>query len=150
MSITSQRYALYRDDTLIASDLPFLPVILKFAREDARREYSQERPACYVITGLSGFKRVGSHIRGRIHWEDQSRVSSCFRSHSDNWPPATAQAVQHPSHGSFVSPSEPLPPSALAPKVLEALDQPGIAEPDPTQKTIGFTKNADEVKFPEN
>lgn len=70
MSTLKQRYALYRDNTLIAADLPYLAAIEKFARADARREHAQERSACYVITGLSGFKRVGSHFKGRIHWED--------------------------------------------------------------------------------
>lgn len=93
MSTTRQKYSLYRDDTLIASDLPYLAAIVKFAREDARREYSQARPACYIITGLSGFKRVGIHHKGTIRWEDQSRVNSCFGTPSVTRPPATTQAV---------------------------------------------------------
>jgi hypothetical protein len=78
MSTTRQTYALYRDNTLIAADLPYLAAIEKFARADARREHSQARPACYVITGSSGFKRVGSHSKGTIRWEDQSPVHSRF------------------------------------------------------------------------
>ena len=94
MSTLKQRYALYRDDTLIASDLPHLDAIEKFARKDARREHSAKRPACYIITGLSGFKRVGSHCKGTIRWEDQSQVHSCFGTPSVNWPSATTQTVQ--------------------------------------------------------
>jgi hypothetical protein len=84
MSTTKQRYALYRDDALIASELPYLAAIQKFAREDARRENSQGRPACYVITGLFGFRHVGSHVKGRIQWENQSRVDPRFGTQSSN------------------------------------------------------------------
>jgi hypothetical protein len=86
MSTTKNKYAIYRDDTLIASGLSSLGAIEKFAREDARREHSQKRPASYVITGLSGFKRVGSHIKGRVLWEDQSRVNPTFGTKSVNRP----------------------------------------------------------------
>ena len=87
MSTTKQSYAIYRDDTLIAAGLSHLGAIEKFVREDARREHSQKRPASYMITGLSGFKRVGSHFKGRILWEDQSRVDPTFGTPSVNRPP---------------------------------------------------------------
>jgi len=70
MSAAKNRYSIYRDDTLIASGLSSLGAIKKFVRKDARREHSQERPASYMITGLSGFKRVGSHLNGRILWKE--------------------------------------------------------------------------------
>jgi hypothetical protein len=169
MSRTKQRYALRRDDTLIAADLPDLAAIKKFAREDARREYSQARPACYVITGSSGFKRVGSHCKGTIRWEDQSQVHSRFGTPSINQPSAAPQAVQQLSRGSLVSPSKAFTPSALANNLREVLDQPGAPKPayagpepapgiegeatarrrpDPAQKTIGFTEVIDGVNTP--
>ena len=46
-----QKYSIYRDNDLVAADLPSLPSILKFVRNDARREHAQGRPAGYVITG---------------------------------------------------------------------------------------------------
>lgn len=100
MSTTKQKYALYRDNTLIASDLPYLAVIEKYARADARREHAQERPACYVITGLSGFKRVGTHCKGMIRWEDHSLVHSCFGTPNLSKPAAATQDVQQHSHQS--------------------------------------------------
>jgi len=63
-----QRYSIYRDNDLIASDLLSLLSILNYVRNDARREHSQGRPACYVITGSLGFKRRGSHLKGRMVW----------------------------------------------------------------------------------
>jgi len=63
-----QKYSIYRDNDLVAADLPSLPSILKFVRNDARREHAQGRPAGYVITGSLGFKRVGSHLKGRMVW----------------------------------------------------------------------------------
>jgi hypothetical protein len=38
----------------------------------------------------------------------------------------------------------------LARKVREMLDQPGGPQPDPAQKTFGFTKITDEAKPPGN
>lgn len=87
MSTPKQSYSLYRDNTLIASPRPNLGALEKFAREDARREYSAKRPACYVITGWSGFKRVGHHSKGTIHWEDQSQVHPRFGTPSVNGTP---------------------------------------------------------------
>ena len=87
MNITRDKYAIYRDDTLLASGLSSLGVVRKVAREDARREHSHERPASYVITGLSGFRSVGSHLKGRILWEDQSRVNRTFGTQSGYQPP---------------------------------------------------------------
>lgn len=110
MNTRKQRYALYRDDTLIASDLPYLAAIEKYAREDARREHAQERPACYVITGLSGFRRLGNHFNGMIRWEDQSAAHSHFGTPSLNGPGAKTVAVQQASRGSLVSPSKPFTP----------------------------------------
>ena len=69
MSTSKQKYSVYRDNDLIASDLLSLPSIMKFVREDARKEHSQGRPAFYMITGSLGFKRKGSHLRGRVVWE---------------------------------------------------------------------------------
>jgi hypothetical protein len=66
-----QRYAIYRDNDLIASDLPSLPAILRFVRNDARREQAQGRPARYLITGSHGFRRAGNHSNGRMIWEGQ-------------------------------------------------------------------------------
>lgn len=68
MKCPRQTYSIYRDNDLIASDLPSLPSIMKFVRNDAQREHSQERPACYLITGTLGFKRTGSHLKGRVVW----------------------------------------------------------------------------------
>lgn len=82
-----QRYAIYRDNDLIASDLPSLPAILKFVRNDARRDQAQGRPARYLITGSRGFRRTGSHSNGRMIWEGQM---------SD---PPTAPAGSYPGGG---------------------------------------------------
>jgi hypothetical protein len=150
MSTTKQRYAVYRDDTLIAADLTDLAAIKKFAREDARREYSQARPACYVITGSSGFKRVGSHSKGTIRWVDQSQVHSCFGTPSSNQPPAAPQAVPPLSRSSVASPSKAFRPSAPARKVREVPDAPGAPQPDPAQNTFGSAKITDEPKPPGN
>jgi hypothetical protein len=69
MNGSKQKYAIYRDNDLVASDLPSLPSILKYIKNDARREYSQGRSACYLITGSRGFKRTGSHWKGRMVWD---------------------------------------------------------------------------------
>jgi hypothetical protein len=69
MSRPRQTYSVYRDNDLIASDLLSLPSIMKFVRYDALREHSQERPACYRISGSLGFKRMGSHLKGRMIWD---------------------------------------------------------------------------------
>jgi len=68
MSSLRQKYSIYRDNDLVAADLPSLPSIMKFVRNDARREHAQGRPACYLITGSFGFKRMGSHLKGRVVW----------------------------------------------------------------------------------
>jgi hypothetical protein len=148
MSTSKQSYALYRDNTLIASDLPYLAAIEKFAREDARREYAQERPACYVITGLSGFKLVGSHIKGRIRWEDQSPVNLRFGTSGTNRPSATARGVLQLSRGSTGPPSKPFAPAAPMQKSHEVQEAPGTPQPDPAQTTVGFTNSPGETKPP--
>ena len=86
MGTTKNKYAIYRDNTLIASGFSSLVAIERFAREDARREHSVERPAGHMITGSFGYKRVGSHFKGQIHWEDQSRVDPTFGRQSANRP----------------------------------------------------------------
>jgi hypothetical protein len=68
MNTPRQKYSIYRDNDLVASDLS-LPSILKFVKNDARREHSQGRPAFYLITGTHGFKRAGSHLKGRVVWD---------------------------------------------------------------------------------
>lgn len=72
MNNPGQTYSIYRDNDLVASDLPSLPSIMKFVRNDARREHAQGRPARYVITGSLGFKRAGSHSKGRMVWDSQT------------------------------------------------------------------------------
>ncbi len=69
MNDTKQTYSIYRDNDLVAADLPSLPSIMKFVRNDARREHAHGRPACYRITGSLGFKRQGSHSHGRVVWD---------------------------------------------------------------------------------
>ena len=69
ISSARQRYSIYRDNDLIASDWPSLPAIMKFVRNDARREHAEGRPARYLITGSLGFRRAGSHLKGRVVWD---------------------------------------------------------------------------------
>jgi len=69
MNSPRQTYSIYRDNDLVASDLPSLPSIMRFVRNDARREHAQGRPARYVITGSLGFRRTGSHSKGRMVWD---------------------------------------------------------------------------------
>ncbi|MFZ0828040.1 MAG: hypothetical protein WAO02_11515 [Verrucomicrobiia bacterium] len=71
MNSSKQKYSIYRDNDLIASDLLSLPSIMKFVRNDALKEHSQGRPACYLITGSLGFKRTGSHLKGRVVWDGE-------------------------------------------------------------------------------
>lgn len=68
MNDTRQTYSIYRDNDLMASDLPSLISIMRFVRNDARREHAHGRPASYLITGSLGFKRQGSHLKGRVVW----------------------------------------------------------------------------------
>ena len=67
-----QTYSIYRDNDLVASDQPSLLSIMKFVRNDARREHAEGRPARYRITGSLGFMRTGSHLRGRMVWDAQT------------------------------------------------------------------------------
>jgi hypothetical protein len=69
MNNPKQKYTVYRDNDLIASDLLSLPSIMKFVRNDALKEHSQGRPAVYMITGSLGFKRAGGHTKGRVIWD---------------------------------------------------------------------------------
>jgi hypothetical protein len=69
MTSSKQKYSIYRDNDLIAAGLISLPAIMKFVRGDALKEHSQGRPACYLITGSLGFRRAGSHLRGRVVWD---------------------------------------------------------------------------------
>jgi hypothetical protein len=71
MNISKQTYSIYRDNDLIASDLLSLPAIIKFVRNDALKEHSQGRPASYMITGSLGFKRMGTHTKGRVVWDGE-------------------------------------------------------------------------------
>jgi hypothetical protein len=71
MNSPRQKYSIYRDNDLVASDFPSLLPIMKFIRNDARREHAQGRPACYLITGSLGFRRTGSHSKGRMVWDGQ-------------------------------------------------------------------------------
>ena len=70
MNGSKQKYAIYRDNVLVAADLLSLLSILKYIRNDARKEHAQGRPACYLITGSRGFKRTGRHWKGRMVWDD--------------------------------------------------------------------------------
>ena len=70
MNAPKQKYAIYRDNELLASEVPSLAAISSFARNDARSEHAQGRPAKYMITGSLGFKRLGSHYKGRLRWEE--------------------------------------------------------------------------------
>jgi hypothetical protein len=65
-----QKYAIYRDDELIVSEITSLAASGIFASKDARREHDQGRPARYTITGSLGFSRRGSHFKGRLRWEE--------------------------------------------------------------------------------
>jgi hypothetical protein len=49
MNDPRQKYSIYRDNDLVASDLPSLISIMKF--------------------GSLGFKRQGSHLKGRMVWD---------------------------------------------------------------------------------
>ncbi len=72
MNSPRQKYSIYRDNDLVASDLPSLPSIMTFVRNDARREHAQGRPARYVIIGSLGFRRTGSHSKGRMVWDSET------------------------------------------------------------------------------
>lgn len=82
MNSSKQKYSIYRDNDLIASDLLSLPSIMKFVRNDALKEHSQGRPAHYMITGSLGFKRTGSHSKGRVVWDGIFSDSAMVQPHS--------------------------------------------------------------------
>ena len=70
MNDIRQKYSIYRDHELIAAEVPSLAATDAFARNDARKEYAHRRPAQYLITGTQGFKRQGSHYKGRLRWDE--------------------------------------------------------------------------------
>jgi hypothetical protein len=70
MNNISQKYSIYRDCELIAEKVPSLAATDAYARNDARKEYAHGRPAQYLITGPNGFKREGSHFKGRLRWNE--------------------------------------------------------------------------------
>ena len=74
MNATKQKYAIYRDDELIVSEMASLAASGIFASKDARREHDQGRPARYTITGSLGFTCRGSHFKGRLRWEGKLQV----------------------------------------------------------------------------
>lgn len=76
MQTTRQKYAIYRDEELIASEIPSLAATGSFARKDARSEHAQGRPASYRITGSLGFTNTGSHYKGRLRWESKLQLGT--------------------------------------------------------------------------
>jgi len=69
MATPKQKYAIYRDNDLIASDMLSLDVINKYVKKDARNEIAHGRTALYVIVGSLGLKRTAQHFRGKLRWE---------------------------------------------------------------------------------
>ena len=67
---TKQTYSIYRDNELLAAQVPSLAATDAVAKSDARKEHAHGRPAQYVITGSLGFRRRGSHYKGRLRWEE--------------------------------------------------------------------------------
>jgi hypothetical protein len=65
-------------------------------------------------------------------------------------PPYTENAIVHQGvlNKGVALLQKPFTPSALAHKLREVLDQPGAPQPDPAQKTLGFTKITDGVNTP--
>ncbi len=76
MQTTRQKYAIYRDDELIASEIPSLSATGRFVRKDARSEHAQGRTAKYRIAGSLGFKSTGSHYKGRLRWEEKLQLGA--------------------------------------------------------------------------
>jgi len=70
MSATKQKYALYRDNELIATEVPSLAATGLVAKNDARKEYAHGRPASYTVTGSLGFRGKGCHYKGRLRWDE--------------------------------------------------------------------------------
>ena len=70
MNSIRQKYFIYRDNELIAAEVPSLAATDAVARKDARKEYAHGRSAQFLITGSCGFKRQGSHYKGRLQWEE--------------------------------------------------------------------------------
>lgn len=70
MNAIRQKYSIYRDNELIAAEVPSLAATDAVARKDARKEYAHGRAAQYLITSSDGFKRQGSHFKGRLRWEE--------------------------------------------------------------------------------
>lgn len=71
-----QKYAIYRDNELIGTDVSSLAAIGAFAKKDARREHAEGRAAHYRITGSLGFQRLGSHFRGRVRWDSKLKLGA--------------------------------------------------------------------------
>lgn len=71
-----QKYAVYRDNALIASEVHSLAALDSFVRNDARREHAHGRPASYLVTGSSGFQRKGTHYKGRLRWDCKLQLNA--------------------------------------------------------------------------
>jgi hypothetical protein len=73
---TRQKYAVYRDDQLIASEVHSLAALDMFVRKDARLEHADGRAANYLVIGSFGFKRSGTHYKGRVRWDSKLQLNA--------------------------------------------------------------------------
>ncbi len=71
-----QKYAVYRDNELIATGISSLAATNILVRKDAKMEFAQGRPAKYLITGSAGFNCTGAHCKGRVVWEGTRKIRS--------------------------------------------------------------------------